>query len=122
MAYVLIALTGHAGIQAMLACESLTMASILVLWLWAGYRGHPRARAMLLAIAASGAAAFTKLAGVDVLALDSTSLYHLAQIPGLVLLFAAVGGVLSAVDRQVTRPSVLEVRREVVAGGVDALE
>jgi hypothetical protein len=121
-AYVLIALAGHAGIQAMLACESLTMASILVLWLWAGYRAHPRARAMLLAITASGAAALTKLAGVDVVSLDPTSVYHLAQIPGLVLLFAAVGGVWSAADRQVTGPSVLEVRREAVVGGVDALE
>ena len=91
-AYVVIALTGHAGIQAMLACESLTMASILVLWIWAAYRGHPRAPTMLLAITASGAAAFTKLAGADLLGLDATSLYHLAQIPGLLLLFAAVGG------------------------------
>jgi hypothetical protein len=92
-AYVVIALTGHAGIQAILACESLTMASILGLWAWAGSRGHPRAPMMLLAITASGAAAFTKLVGADVGGLDPTSIYHLAQIPGLVLLFAAVGGV-----------------------------
>jgi len=92
-AYVGVALAGHAGIQAMLACESLTMASIFALWVWAGYRGHPRAPMMLLAITASGAAAFTKLAGVDIGGLDPTSVYHLAQIPGLVLLFAAVGGV-----------------------------
>ena len=69
------------------------MASILGLWPWAGYRGHPRAPRMLLAITASGAAAFTKLAGADLGGLDPTSVYHLAQIPGLVLLFAAVGGV-----------------------------
>ena len=92
-AYVVIALTGHAGIQAILACESLTMASILGLWFWAAYRGHPRASMMLVAIAASGAAALTKLAGVDIGGLDPTSIYHLAQVPGLVLLFAAVGGV-----------------------------
>jgi uncharacterized protein DUF6962 len=103
-AYVAMALTGHAGVQAILACESLTMASILGLWLWAGYRGRPRAAAMLLAICASGAAALTKLAGVEVAGLDATSLYHLAQIPGLVLLFVAVGGQL---------PAARAVRREV---------
>jgi hypothetical protein len=91
-AYVAIAVTGHAGLQAMLACESLTMASILALWIWAAYRGHPRAPTMLLAITASSAAAVTMLARTDVLGFDPTSLYHLAQIPGLVLLFAAVGG------------------------------
>ena len=31
-AYVVLAATGHAGIQAILASESLTMASILALW------------------------------------------------------------------------------------------
>lgn len=90
-AYVVLAATGHAGIQAILACESLTMASILALWVWAAYRGHPRAVAMLLAVSASGAAALTKLAG-DLAGLDGTSVYHLAQIPGLLLLFVAVGG------------------------------
>lgn len=92
-AYVVIALSGHAGIQAILASESLTMVNILGLWLWAGYRGHPSAPMMLLAITASGAAALTKLAGTDVGGLDPTSIYHLAQIPGLLLLFAAVRGV-----------------------------
>ena len=90
-AYIVVALSGHAGIQAILACESLTMASILALWGHAAYRGHPRALAMLVAITASGAAALTKLAG-DLAGVDGTSLYHLAQIPGLLLLFVAVGG------------------------------
>ena len=120
-AYAVIALTGHAGIQAILACESLTMASILVLWGFAAYRGHPRAPAMLVAITASGAAALTKLAG-DLAGVDGTSLYHLAQIPGVLLLYAAVGGAViraSAVDGQIAGPSALEVRGEVVVRGVD---
>jgi hypothetical protein len=85
----------HAGIAAILACESLTMASVLVLWSWAGLRGHPLAPTMLLAITASGAAAAVKLVSADVLrpvGLDPTSLYHLAQIVGLVLLYLAVSG------------------------------
>jgi len=120
-AYLVVALSGHAGIQAILACESLTMASILVLWGLAAHRGHPRAPAMLVAIIVSGAAALTRLAG-DVAGVDGTSLYHIAQIPGLLLLFVAVGGAFSrasAVDRQVAGPSALEMRGEVVVRGVD---
>ena len=93
VAYVVAAATGHAGIGAILACESLTMASVLGLWAWAAYRDHPLAPPMLLAIAASGAAATAKLASAEFLrpvGLDPTSLYHLAQIPGLVLLYLAV--------------------------------
>src|SRR5215208_817512 len=81
IAYVVAAATGHAGIGAILACESLTMASVLVLWLWAAHRGHPLAATMLLAITASGAAATAKLASAEFLqsvGLDPTSLYHLA--------------------------------------------
>jgi hypothetical protein len=93
VAYVVAAAAGHAGIGAILACESLTMASVLGLWVWAAYRDHPLAPAMLLAITASGAAATAKLASAEFLrpvGLDPTSLYHLAQIPGLVLLYLAV--------------------------------
>jgi len=95
VAYLVTAAAGHAGIAAILACESLTMASVLVLWSWAAYRGHALAPAMLLAITASGAAAAVKLVSPEVLApvgLDPTSLYHLAQIAGLVLLYLALGG------------------------------
>ena len=94
-AYAAAAATGHAGIGTMLACESVTMASVLVLWLWAAYRDHPLAPAMLLAIAASGSAAAAKLTSAEFLSptgLDPTSLYHLAQIAGLVLLYLAVAG------------------------------
>src|SRR5215213_1394041 len=38
-AYLVTAAAGHAGIAAILACESLTMASVLVLWSWAAFRG-----------------------------------------------------------------------------------
>jgi len=65
LAYIVVAAAGNAGIEAMLACESLTMACVLVLWLWAAYRSHPLAPAMLLAIAASGSAATATLASAE---------------------------------------------------------
>jgi hypothetical protein len=92
-AYAVLAVTGHAGVAALLACESLTMVSILVLWGWAAHRRHPMAGPMIAALAASGAAAGTKAIDPDVTArvgLDPTSVYHLAQIAGMVLLYMAV--------------------------------
>jgi hypothetical protein len=93
VAYLVIAVTGNAGIATILACEGLTMVSILALWGWAARRHHPLAKPVLIAIAASGAAAGTKAMSPELLSpigLDPTSLYHLAQIPGMVLLYLAV--------------------------------
>lgn len=93
VAYVTIAVSGHAGVTAMLYCESLTFTSILVLWGWAVHRGHPLARPVLYAILASGAAAGSRVLSPEVtgyVSLDPTSVYHLAQIAGMVLLYRAV--------------------------------
>jgi hypothetical protein len=95
VAYVLMAATGHAGITAILACESLTMLSVLILWGWAAIRDHPLARPVLIALFASGAAGVAQGLSPDVtdrVGLDPTSLYHLAQIVGMVLLYLAIGG------------------------------
>lgn len=89
LAYAIVALTGHAGVNAILMCEGVTMIAILGLWGSAAARGMPLARTVCLAILASGAAAgframpasWTEAAG-----LDPTSAYHLAQIPGMVIL------------------------------------
>lgn len=92
-AYAVLAVTGHAGVTALLACESLTMVCILALWGRAAAHRHPMAGPMIVALAASGAAAATKAIDPDVarrVALDPTSVYHLAQIVGMVLLFFAV--------------------------------
>jgi hypothetical protein len=94
-AYVVLAASGRAGIGSILACESLTMLSVLVLWIWAARRGHPLAPATLLAIAASIAAAAVKLPNADLLrsaGLDPDSAYHLAQLGGIALLYLAVSG------------------------------
>jgi hypothetical protein len=93
VAYAGLAVTGRAGVTAMLACESLTFASVLALWGWAAYRRHPLAVPVLLAILASGAAAGAKALSPAVTGhvnLDPTSAYHLAQIAGMVLLYRAV--------------------------------
>jgi uncharacterized protein DUF6962 len=93
IAYLGAAVTGHAGVTAMLACESLTMLSVLGLWGWAALHDHPLARPVLVAVLASGAAAGLKALSPDVTAvvrLDPTSAYHLGQIVGMVLLYRAI--------------------------------
>jgi hypothetical protein len=93
VAYLGAAVTGHAGVTAMLSCESLTMLSVLGLWFWAALHEHPLARPVLAAVLASGAAATAKVVPAEVVGrvgLDPTSAYHLAQIVGMVLLFRAV--------------------------------
>lgn len=93
IAYLGAAVTGHAGVTAMLSCESLTMLSVLGLWIVAARRDHPRARPVLAAVVASGAAAAVKAIPAGItgrVGLDPTSAYHLAQIVGMALLFRAV--------------------------------
>lgn len=93
LAYLVLAATGNAGVTALLACESLTMLSILALWGWAARRRHPMAGPVIVALVASAAAAAAKTLHPDLtrrVALDPTSVYHLAQIMGMVLLYLAV--------------------------------
>jgi hypothetical protein len=93
VAYVVLAATGNAGVTAMLACESFTMISILALWGRAARHRHPMAGPVIVALLASAAAAATKSLDPSVtrrVALDPTSVYHLAQIVGMVLLYLAV--------------------------------
>jgi hypothetical protein len=93
-AYAGLALFGHYGVGTILACEGLTMATILVLWCLALSRGHPRAPAMLVALAACVAAGCVRALPSHLMpvGLDAISLYHLAQVPGMVLLYLAVTG------------------------------
>jgi hypothetical protein len=93
VAYAALALTGNAGIEAILLCEGVTMIAVLALWGRAAYERNPVAVPVIVALAASAAAAATRAAPADVtelVGLDPTSLYHLAQIPGMVLLYAAL--------------------------------
>jgi hypothetical protein len=92
IAYAALALTGHAGITAILTCESLTMLCILALWGWAATHRHPLARPVLLGILASGGAGAIQALSRGVtgwIGLDPTSAYHLAQVVGMVLVYRA---------------------------------
>ena len=92
-AYAGFAAFGYYGVGTILACEGVTMLTIIVLWGIALRRGHPRAPAMLLALSASAAAGCVRALPADiteVVRLDPISLYHLAQIPGMILLYMAL--------------------------------
>lgn len=93
IAYAVLALTGHAGIEAILLCEGLTMAAVLGLWVLAIRRRNPLAWPVALALVASMVAATTRAMPPSWTArvgLDPTSLYHVAQIPGMILLYRAL--------------------------------
>ncbi len=92
IAYAALALTGHAGVAAILSCESITMLCILALWGRAALQHHPLARPVLLGILASGAAGAVQGLSPSVtewVGLDPTSAYHLAQIVGMGLVYRA---------------------------------
>lgn len=96
VAYAVVALTGNAGIEAILLCEGVTMVAVLALWGIALRRGHPKAKHVTLALVASMLAAAVRALPSDVEPLpgfDPTALYHVAQIPGLILLSWAVSSV-----------------------------
>jgi hypothetical protein len=93
LAYVVVIATVGIGRSGpLVASESVTMASIVGLWVWALRAGHPRAPAMLVAIitCAASSAALAVPATVLYAGLDGRSLQHLAQIPGVLLLYRAI--------------------------------
>jgi hypothetical protein len=91
VAYAIVAATGNAGIGAIVACEGVTMVAVLALWAVALRRGHPLALPVGVALVACMVAGGVRSIPNDVWpVLDTDSFYHLAQIPGLVLLALAV--------------------------------
>jgi hypothetical protein len=92
VAYAIVAAAGHASITAIMWCESLTIASVVGLWIWAWLRHHPMARPMLVAIGVTIAAAMLRLVpgAAALMGLDPDSGYHLGQIVGMVLLYHAI--------------------------------
>ncbi len=92
-AYAVLAASGYYGMGAILACEGVTMVTILVLWAVALERGHPRAPGMIVALGASMVAGATRALPAHVtqlVQLDPVSVYHLAQIFAMVLLWAVL--------------------------------
>ena len=64
--YAVLAVTGHYGVTTILACESVTMAAVVILWSVALRRGDPRARSMVIAFVVSAAAGVTRAVPEDV--------------------------------------------------------
>jgi hypothetical protein len=95
LAYLLAtAVAGIGRATPLVLCESVTMAAIVGLWLHGWHAGHPGAGRTLAGIAAcaASAAAFLLPAGylARTVGLDASSVQHLGQIPGLLLIVAAV--------------------------------
>jgi hypothetical protein len=112
LAYAVVVVSGHAGIAAIMWCESVTMAAVVVLWCWAWSRHRAAAGPMLVAIAASSGAGMLRLVpGASALVgLDPDAAYHLGQTVGIVLLFRAVVAT-SPRERAEPRPPALPSRR-----------
>lgn len=104
-AYVALAASGRAGASSILMAEGVTMALILVLWFRAYQHGHPMAPRILVAFVVSAAAAIAQGIPEDATrtatGLDPVSLYHLAQVPGIVMMYRA----LVTTVRPVTSPA-----------------
>jgi hypothetical protein len=88
------AVAGIGRATPLVLCESVTMAAIVGLWLHGWHAGHPGAGRMVAGIAASAASAtvFLLPAGFPVrtVGLDASSVQHLGQIPGLLLIVQVV--------------------------------
>lgn len=104
-AYVALALSGRAGAGSILMAEGVTMALILILWVRAYRDGHAMAPRILVAFIVSAAAAIAQglpeSATRTATGLDPVSVYHLAQIPGIVMMYLA----LVATVRPATSPA-----------------
>jgi hypothetical protein len=92
---VVITTTGVGRTGPLVLSESVTMATIVALWLYGYHIGHPRARRMVVAIGVSALSAVAMALPAHGLVQDSTgldgrSLQHLAQIPGVLLLCQAL--------------------------------
>jgi len=91
-AYVALAISGRAGASSILMAEGVTMTLILILW-FRGLREHHRlAPRVIVGFGVSALAAVVQAFPADsrLIGLDPISWYHLAQIPGIVLLYLAV--------------------------------
>jgi hypothetical protein len=92
---VVITTTGVGRTGPLVLSESVTMATIVGLWLYGYHVGHPRARRLLVAIVVSALSSIAMAVPAggglyDRTGLDGRSLQHLAQIPGVLLLCQAL--------------------------------
>ena len=100
LAFFILAFLGRATIPALLITEGLAMVMVVLLWLHAWRLEQPGVALVLAAIGASVLAAVVRGSSVHFTLgweFDTNALYHLAQMPGIILLYVAV--------RRLGRPS-----------------
>ena len=92
-AFFILVVLGRATIPTLLITEGLAMIMVVLLWLHAWRLEQPGVGLVLVAIGASVLAAVVRGSSVQITLaweFDSTALYHLAQMPGIILLYVAV--------------------------------
>lgn len=94
IAYALFAASGRGNLSYLLGAESVTIIAVLAIWVIGQMRGHPQATNMLIGI---GAMALATLAFSgpgrgfgEMIGLDSGSLVHVLQIPGMLYIVASL--------------------------------
>ena len=93
LAFFIVVLLGRATISTLVITEGLAMIMVVLLWLHAWRLEQPGVALVLVAIGASVLAAAVRGSSVDVTLgweFDTNALYHLAQMPGIILLYVAV--------------------------------
>ena len=93
LALFILVVLGRATILTLLITEGLAMIVVVLLWLQAWRLGQPGVPLVLVAIGASLLAAGVRGFSVHVTLgweFDANALYHLAQMPGVILLYVAV--------------------------------
>jgi hypothetical protein len=91
--FVLLALAGHGGLQTFFYLESVSMLAVLGIWVYAWQRGQEGASLILAAIFVSGVASVFRFLPVGFEAgwhWDNDAIYHIAQIPGLLILYCGL--------------------------------
>ena len=99
--YLGLAATGRRGIDTMVAAQGLSMAGVIGLWSVALARRQPGAQMAALAVVLSAAAAGARAIPSEKLAhvgLDPDAAYHLAQVPGVLVLAIAAEAVERPID------------------------
>ena len=100
LAFLILVILGHASILTLVITEGIAMIMVVLLWMYAWRLQQPGAGLVLFAIGASILAAVVRGSSAHVTLgweFDINALYHLAQMPGIILLWLAV--------RRLGRPS-----------------
>ena len=96
--------SGNASITTLLLTEGLTMAIVLALWVHAWQKEQPGVSLVLAAIIFSMLAAAAKASGAQFTMggweFDPNAIYHVAQMPGMLLLLIAVRRRADAMEKQ----------------------